>query len=269
MSEEEQKAKEALQTFQGQLASWLREKQPEEPKPWNYYDGFSTSVSLERPEDSPFYRPRPPPPPPPPPPLTVDESTRLLAEAQARMKCEDTLWGRLLGRWGKARDDVAKYQAALDRALAAEERREQARRDAEARRQRLLAEAREAAIVRAASFRKCVRTLIEQRAGGDEVAVYKRAGLDRRLFSALRSREDYQPSRDTTLALCFGLQLAPDEADNLLTIAGFSLSPHSKRDLIVQFCLQHAIWDLHLVNFLLADNDCPIFRTELPPGGGI
>lgn len=77
MSEEEQKAKEALHMLQGQLASWLRDKQPEEPKPLYYDDGFTTSVSLLRPEDSPFYRPRPPRPHPPPPPPRRQRLPRL------------------------------------------------------------------------------------------------------------------------------------------------------------------------------------------------
>ena len=81
--------------------------------------------------------------------------------------------------------------------------------------------------------------------------VYKAAHIDRRLFSKIVSDREYSPSKDTALALVFALKLSPDEAMDLLSRAGYSLSHSIKRDLILEFLLQKEEYDLIYVNEVL------------------
>ena len=54
--------------------------------------------------------------------------------------------------------------------------------------------------------------------------VYKRALMDRRLLSKILSDKNYQPSKDTAIALCFALHLSLNQAVDLLNRAGYALS---------------------------------------------
>lgn len=81
----------------------------------------------------------------------------------------------------------------------------------------------------------------------DEVEVYKRSHIDRKLFSKLR-RKDYRPSKNTVLALIIGLRLNMDEAKELLSYAGFTFSPCEKTDLIVSFFLEKGKYNINDIN---------------------
>ena len=83
-----------------------------------------------------------------------------------------------------------------------------------------------------------------------DVDVYKRANLDRKLFSKLRNKY-YKPSKKTVLALTISLGLNMDEAADLLRYAGFALAPNDKQDLVVQYCLERKIYDIHMVNIIM------------------
>lgn len=84
--------------------------------------------------------------------------------------------------------------------------------------------------------------------GLDEVEVYKKANLSRQLFSKIRSRKDYQPSKATVLALSLAMRLSLDETDSLLESAGFALSRSSRSDIIVEYFITHNQWNLFNVN---------------------
>lgn len=100
------------------------------------------------------------------------------------------------------------------------------------------------------SFVERLLSLIDRSQRGD-VAVYKAAGLDRRLFSKISSDRKYRPSKDTCIALALALHLSFEEANDLLSRAGFILSRCIDRDLLLGFCFQHGIYDLKQVNDLL------------------
>ncbi|MGI6607935.1 MAG: macro domain-containing protein [Erysipelotrichaceae bacterium] len=100
------------------------------------------------------------------------------------------------------------------------------------------------------SFSKTVLNLIDEK-GYKDSDVYKRANLDRRLFSKLRSSDDYQPSKSTAIALAFALRLSVSQTDDLLLKAGYSLSRSNISDIIIKYCLDNEIYDVFEVNELL------------------
>lgn len=81
--------------------------------------------------------------------------------------------------------------------------------------------------------------------------VYKDAGLDRRLFSKIRSDSTYQPSKRTVFALCLSLKLNYEESERLLRSAGYGFSNSHTLDLIVRFSIEHQIYNRFEVNFAL------------------
>ena len=106
------------------------------------------------------------------------------------------------------------------------------------------------------TFSQCLLRLIDQ-SGEKDSAVYKRANVDRRLFSKIRSNPHYQPGKPTVLAFCLALRLSPEDADMLLHRAGYALTRSSRLDLTVEYCLSHGIYDVHQINVALFELDLP------------
>lgn len=84
-----------------------------------------------------------------------------------------------------------------------------------------------------------------------EVEVYKQSHLDRRIFSKLRNEEDYKPSKQTILAIAFGMELKLEETEKLLKSGGYALSDEYKFDLIMKYFFENEIYDLFLINEVL------------------
>lgn len=94
--------------------------------------------------------------------------------------------------------------------------------------------------------------------GLTDAQVYTKANIDRRLFSKIRCNKDYKPSKATALALAIALGLDLDETTDLLGRAGLALSPSSKADLIVKFCIINGIYNIIDVNSILYEYDQPL-----------
>ena len=92
--------------------------------------------------------------------------------------------------------------------------------------------------------------------------VYKKANLDRKLFSKIRSNAEYRPKKTTVLALAIALELDLAQTKDLLARAGFAFSPSSKFDLIVQYCFEKGIYDIFEVNALLFQYDQPLLGAS-------
>ena len=107
------------------------------------------------------------------------------------------------------------------------------------------------------SFQTCLFRLIDER-GRTDADVYKKANLDRRLFSKIRSNPQYHPKKQTALALAMALELNLDETVDLVGRAGFALSDSNLFDLIIEYCIGHRIYDLMTVNSILFEHDQPL-----------
>ena len=91
-----------------------------------------------------------------------------------------------------------------------------------------------------------------------DVEVYKRAHLDRRIFSKIRNEKKYMPSKKTVMAIVFAMKLDFKEANTLLARAGYFLSDARKEDVITAYFIENQIYDLYLINEVLDYYDCPI-----------
>ena len=105
-------------------------------------------------------------------------------------------------------------------------------------------------------------TLFEKirESGMTDVEVYKRANMDRKLFSKIRGNPAYHPRKDTALALAIALKLELPEAEEFLARAEYAFSPGSKSDVIIRYFLERRIFDIHTINLALYEHGLPVLE---------
>ena len=107
-------------------------------------------------------------------------------------------------------------------------------------------------------FSTTLMRLIDAKGFKKDSDVYRRANIDRRLFSKIRSNENYAPSKPTVLALAIALELTLDQTNDLLQRAGFALSRSRKFDVIVEYFITSGKHDIFEINEVLFSYDQPL-----------